>query len=393
MKPGLYYKEVLIKSWNELISLGLNLDVEVSQEDEPDRFAACNIFEYNNLRGTLVLPDYIKKIENGVFRDCVTLEKIVLPDSLTYIGEEAFSGSSIEEINIPDKIEVIKDSTFNWCDKLKNVKFGKNLKKIEKYAFSFCDSLESIVLPENIKIIEAFALNGGKIKYIYLPDSATEIDDNAFAHNTALENIEVGKNNEKYCSVDGVVFSKDMTRLICYPSGKKDKFYEIPNTVTKIENGAFGQCENLEKITMNDNVLKIGAAAFSGCYDLKEIKLSNSIKKLKQTTFARCVNLKNIKLPKNLELLETFVFNGCENLEEIAIPETVKEINNNIFNDCNKLNKIKVTNKWIKSHPDFEAHFYEKIERPKTIEQLIDEGKTLKEINKIFKEERDVYSK
>ncbi len=394
MIPGIYDdKENLIKSWNELISLGLNLDVEINTEDDLDRFVACTIFKNNNLGGTLVLPDYIKKIANGVFCDCITLKRIVLPDSLTYIGNEAFIGSGIEEINIPDKVEVIKNSTFNYCANLKNLKFGKNLKKIEKFAFSFCDSLESIVLPENVEEIEAFALSGSNIKYIYLPNSVTKIDDNAFVRSTKLENIEIGKDNKKYCSIDGVIFNKDMTTLVYYPPAKKDTFYEIPNTVTRIEDGAFGENKNLEKITMNDNVLEIGKMAFNGCRKLKEIELSNSVKILEQTTFACCENLKSVKLPKNLEILENFVFNNCKNLEEITIPETVKQISNNIFNNCDKLTKIKVTNKWIKNHPDFEEFFNEKIERPKTIEQLIDEGKTLKEINRILKEEKDVYTK
>ncbi|MBQ1864977.1 MAG: leucine-rich repeat domain-containing protein [Thermoguttaceae bacterium] len=105
---------------------------------------------------------------------------------------------------------------------------------IGEWSFATCASLVSITLPDSLTSIGDRAFLGcSSLKSIVLPAGVTEVCDGAFDYCASLEKIEVDRNNSKYCSLDGVLYTKDFRTLLCYPAGKKDEHFHVPESVTQ----------------------------------------------------------------------------------------------------------------------------------------------------------------
>ena len=120
--------------------------------------------------------------------------------------------TSAETVVIPDTID------------------GKSVTSIGEGAFQDCASLKSITIPDGVTSIYSYAFRYcTSLKSITIPGSATKISYNVFNGCTSLTAINVATENQNYVSVNGVLYNKDKTVLICYPAGKKDKNYKIPD--------------------------------------------------------------------------------------------------------------------------------------------------------------------
>ena len=108
---------------------------------------------------------------------------------------------------------------------------------------------------------------------INLPKSVTCIGEVAFWGCKNMKEIKVSESNKAYRSIDGVLYTKDLKTIICYPKGKEDEKFAIPSGVTCIEDIAFSGCSNLKEINIPSGVTCIGEFAFSYCENLKEINI------------------------------------------------------------------------------------------------------------------------
>lgn len=135
-----------------------------------------------------------------------------------------------------------------------------------------------------IKIdVNAFSFNGNIFK-INIPSSVSEIEEGAFSEIKRLSEITVDEDNEYFCSVDGVLYSEDMTVLLCYPTNNIDVDFVIPDSVRRIGDKAFKSC-SLNNIDIPSGVEEIGNEAFYNCNGLLGILLPNSIKTIGQFAF------------------------------------------------------------------------------------------------------------
>lgn len=112
----------------------------------------------------------------GTF-EYTALEEVVIPDSVKYIGEYAFSGCNrLRRVVLPDELKEIKQYTFCWCKSLQEVVFPQDLRVVGMEAFEGCESLKTVVLPEGVSSIEQGAFAGCRsMESIYIPDSVNEI--------------------------------------------------------------------------------------------------------------------------------------------------------------------------------------------------------------------------
>jgi hypothetical protein len=105
---------------------------------------------------TLVVPDFVEVLsaigaEGGVFEDDDVVRKIVLPDSVTWIGDSAFRNCvNLEEVTIPDSVERIDEGAFYGCSKLKKIRIPDGVAKISEYVFYGCVNLEEITIPDSV---------------------------------------------------------------------------------------------------------------------------------------------------------------------------------------------------------------------------------------------------
>ncbi len=136
----------------------------------------------------VVLPQSVEVIEDVAFKNCANLKKITLPDNLQFIGIRAFeSCKSLENITIPNQIRHISSGVFCDCDHLRTVEFPASLETMESHAFSGCCLLENVQLPEGVESIgfKSFS-NCSGLRTISIPDSVKYFDD-SFLHGTYCE--------------------------------------------------------------------------------------------------------------------------------------------------------------------------------------------------------------
>ena len=222
----------------------------------------------------IVIPDSVTDIGNGAFSGCLLLEYISIPKSVICLNENPFSdwkgvleclspnfiyeddvlfnkdkskivsfrNQKIESYIIPDSVTSIGDYAFSRCSSLSNIVIPDSVTDIGKCAFYFCSSLSNIVIPDSVTSIgnDAFS-DCSSLSSIVIPDSVTDIGNDAFSHCSSLSNI------------------------------------VVPNSVISIGDRAFWDCSFLSNIVIPDSVTNIGNGAFHGCslpYNLKQELIS-----------------------------------------------------------------------------------------------------------------------
>ena len=291
---------------------------------------------------SIEIPSSVTSIGDSAFKGCSNLTSIEIPSSVTSIGNGAFSScSSLTSIEIPSSVTSIGDSAFKGCSNLTSIEIPSSVTSIGNGAFSSCSSLTSIEIPSSVTSIGDRAFRGcGSLTSIEIPSSVTSIGNSAFENCSSLTSINVEENNQSYCSEDGVLFNKDKTELIKYPSKKADKQYVIPSSVTSIGDYAFESCSSLTSIEIPSSVTSIGNYAFESCSSLTSIEIPSSVTTIGNSAFNGCSSLTSIEIPNSVTSIGSNAFYNCRSLTSIEIPSSVTSIGNSAFYGCTKLTTI-----------------------------------------------------
>ena len=209
-----------------------------------------------------------------------TITEVTVSEGIEEIGDGAFNSSiALVRINLPSTLRKMGYAIIMYCPKLTELNIPYGITSIGYGAFLdyYESSLETIEIPESVNEIKAGAFEGRKnLKTVKISKNVTNIDSGAFDRCNNLENIDIDENNKNYKSIDGILYSKDGTRLI-FAFSKKTNI-TIPNSVTTIEKRAFYWRTNLEQINIPDSVTSIGDDAFGWCQALKTITIPSSVK-------------------------------------------------------------------------------------------------------------------
>jgi hypothetical protein len=116
----------------------------------------------------------------------------------------------------------------------------------------------------------------------------------------------------------------------------------IPDSVTEIGEGAFGQCDSLISVFIPDSVTEIGFSAFKDCISLTDIVLPSGLKRINMSTFANCSSLEHIVIPSSVTEIGRSAFSGCTALTEIELPPGLNKIGDHAFNGCTSLTEITI---------------------------------------------------
>lgn len=217
-----------------------------------------------------------------------------VPNGVTSINDSAFEATKITEINLPSGLTTISSRAFNQCEEFTRIVLPDTVVTIGAEAFGNCNTLAVINFPEGVEAIgnDAFILTA--LTNVNIPQTVTSIGEGAFSYCRGVLEITVDENNPSYCDVDGVLFSKDKTKLIAFTNGKRNENYSIPNGVSEIAKEAFEGCEGLKSVLVPEGVTTIGDYAFGDCYDMESVTLPESLKIIENAALFNCRSLKNI---------------------------------------------------------------------------------------------------
>ncbi|MCM1286067.1 MAG: leucine-rich repeat domain-containing protein [Acetobacter sp.] len=260
----------------------------------------------------------LKTISKETFDYSTKLSTIKLPNTVTKIGNYAFSGTAIKSIKLSNKITSIGAGAFSWCQKLKSVTLPSKIKTVPSYIFSGCSALKSITIPSTVTKISADAFGASGLTSIKIPNSVTSIGRWAFGGCESLTSVTLPSKLKsipsglfEYCTkLKSVTIPSTVTKINDYA------FYEagitsikIPNSVTSIGERAFAYCRALKSVTIPDSVTSIGEACFINNSSLSSVKLSEKLTAIKNDCFAE-TNLTSIVIPAGVKSIEEYAITG-----------------------------------------------------------------------------------
>ena len=294
---------------------------------------------YTIKKGTRCICDYAF---TGDYRDdhSPSLQSITIPDSVTSIGDWAFSEcSSLHSVTIPDSVTSIGNWTFHRCSSLHSVTIPDSVTSIRDWAFLDCKSLQSVTIPDSVTSIGDGAFNGCEsLQSVTIPESVIIIKGNPFSNCPAR----VINRSNHFTIFEGNLYTSDRRKLISYLL--KGENFIIPNFVTSIGISAFLGCKSLQSVTIPDSVTSIGNWAFHRCSSLQSITIPDSVTSIGDKAFTRCLSLQSVTIPGSVTSIGDGAFWGCKSLQSVTIPDSVTSIGDCAFSSCSSLQSVTIPN-------------------------------------------------
>ncbi len=276
-----------------------------------------------SVSGSVTVPSKIGSIPvTGIgtyaFEDCTRLTKLVIPTSITSMGNCMLSGcTGLLELQLPylDRVFAYLFGTAAYGE-ISNDIVPRSLKKvtvsnglIPEHAFSECDSLSTLVFGNGVTGIGAYAASGcNSITSVTIGNKAAYIGVGAFYNCVSLTKATVG-------------------------SG-----------VTIIHDSAFESCISLQSVSLGKNITNIKDKAFKDCYSLTNVTLPAKLEEIGNYAFENCKSITQISVPNSTVIIGSYAFQGCEKLQTAVLGENVKTVLNGAFKNCGKLQRIVLPN-------------------------------------------------
>ena len=343
------------------------------------------------LSGAYSVKEGTRIICNSAFWNCGSLSEIVIPSSVTSIGESAFSSctslkyisipksviglngnpfakwkgkleclspnfvyeddilfnkdksriisfrnQNIETYVIPSSVTSIGDWAFSYCFSLSEIVISSSVTSIGDSAFSWCLSLSEIVIPSSVTSIGKGAFSScSHLSEIVIPSSVTSIGDWAFSYCFSLKYISIPKS---VIGLNGNPFVECKGKLECL---SPNFVYEDDILFNKDKSRIISfRNQNIESYVIPSSVTSIGDSAFSCCRSLSEIVIPSSVTSIGDRAFSSCDSLSEIVIPSSVTNIGDWAFSGCDSLSEIVIPSSVTSIGDWAFENCSSLSEI-----------------------------------------------------
>ncbi len=343
-----------IKTQKESLDLTGKMSVEVKKTND-------NMYSDGTLR--YIISDGINSEKTaavaGIAKKMKNVSDIIVPDILllgeekipvTAVADEAFAGTDIESISLPDSTGSIGECAFMDCGKLTEFTIPIYCDSIGDAAFLNCKSLKYVNFEDSCcrKLGDiAFAECG--LTEVVLGDWVDSIGRCCFSQCEKLESVKLGED----CSSIGAAAFMGCSSLVKITKPKANKHLKIENGCiynadgTVLLSGWLAEGE----IVIGKGVKEIAPFTFEANNRITSVTIAGSVKKLPEGCFENCKKLKTVTLKKGVKVIGENCFFGCSALKKIEIASSVKTIAENPFMQCNKLTKFIVdkNNKYFKS--------------------------------------------
>ena len=346
-------------------------------------YRACHLYLNGAEVKDLVIPDGVKRIGYGAFRNCDGLRTVTIPKSVTDIKDWAFSVcDNLASVSIEGDNTVIGQSAFANCNNLTTLNITGSVASLGTNAFQNCSKLNMVNITDlaawcQMTLGGAYAnpldyshrlfLKGEEVKNLVIPNDVTIIKDRVFEYCTNLQTV----------SIPNTVTS---IKGYCFSGCSKLTSVSIPEGVTSIGEKAFYDCSSMTSVDIPSTVTSIGKDAFSGCTALASVGITDltawtkvsfgsetsnplyyaSTLKMNGEEVADLVipegissigyafknwkNLRSVVIGNDVTSIGSGAFKGCKNLTSVTIGSSVISIGNEAFYDCTGLQNLTIGN-------------------------------------------------
>lgn len=261
-------------------------------------YALC----YHQELTTVTLPDTLKAI--GDYAVCETywysgtrgnLKNIDIPEGVERIGTFAFRGNALDSITIPDSVTYIGENAFGECRDAESLSIGSGLSEIRERVFSELVNVKTIRIPGNVETIQKMAFRKTGATEIIISDGVKVIGESAF---DPCENAEV---------------------------------ITLGNSVEMIGRSAFSECKNLKSLVIPDSVVTIGSSAFTSCNSLSDLTFGSGLLTIENYAFDGAHVLERLEIPDNVMDIASNAFHDSRSLKDISIGSGIKRLGYKVF--------------------------------------------------------------
>jgi len=264
------------------------------------------ISKYSGKKQAVIIPAQIYKlpvtqIRKETFKD-KDLVSVTIANSVTDIGDMAFYNNILISVAIGSGVKTIGEGAFG-DNMLANITIPNGVTTIGKGAF-YKNRLSSITIPNSVNNIGDNAFANNKLTSVTIPANVSSIGNAPFLSCVDLTAINVNNSNKYYSSSDGVLYNKDLTELIQWPSGKTSA-PAIPNSVITIKSSAFAGSQ-LTSVTIPDSVTTIESEAFMD-NQLTDVVIGSGVTKIAENAFQNN-KLASITLPPSVTTVGNSAF-------------------------------------------------------------------------------------
>lgn len=316
----------------------------------------------------VVIKDSVTEIGKDAFQGCVGLAKVTIPDSVKKIGTWSFyMCNGLKNVDIPANMEIgdssfrqsgleqvtvsggsVGNYAFHRIDNLKKISI--NCETIGEEAFSGCDYLTDITLGENVKTLGDKAFyTCDALERVEIPSTVTDIGEKTFYSCPALKEAIIRAGTVKA----GTFYNcRALTTLIISDNATLDASFTVRNAYAngtletvkigkgEIGNSAFSNCTNLTTVELGEGVTSIGTSAFLKCTKLPSITIGNGVTSIGTSAFNGCTALTNANIGSGA--IGESAFNGCTSLTNVTLGNGVTSIGRNAFLKCTELTSMDI---------------------------------------------------
>ena len=300
-------------------------------------FSGCSRME------SISIPHSLSKIGHSAFKNCHSLKSVCISDlsawcnisfgdeyssPLFYAHHLFLNGNEIKDLVIPDSVTTIGNYSFQGGSNLTSVTFSNNITSIGKNAFYGCRALSSIEIPNSVIDIKNWVFyQCDSLTSVIIGDGVISIGDCAFSKCVSLSAVTMGNS---LTNIGMEAFSNCI----------KLNSISIPNSVTSIGQAAFSGCSNITSLTIPNNVTTIGWSAFANCKGLATLIIGKSVNNIGNYAFRYCSGLTSVLIPNSVTNIGQSSFEGCGGITTIYIGDGIQTIGYNAFASCPELKDV-----------------------------------------------------